>query len=200
VEEQPCTELRGRIIKWIVWVDTTICQRFLLIGSKVMMSIAGIILVSMMIMVLMDIVVRRFSLRVPWGNNFEFAEFSMAMLSFLALAWCWYSGAHIRIEVLLDRFTVRIKGILCLIATFISLCCTGTLAWSLLRLGLKSIDRGTGSTIQDIPSGPFQIMFAIAMMHFSLIFIRSIWSYIAKARGRKFAPWSCDMRDTTDIF
>jgi TRAP-type C4-dicarboxylate transport system permease small subunit len=200
VEDKAYSGLRGRIVKSIVWVDTTILQTFLLFGSKVMTVFAGAILVSMMILVLIDIVVRRFSLHVPWGNNFEYVEISMAMLSFLTLAWCWYVGAHIRIEVLLDRLTAKAKGILCLIATFISLCCTGTLAWSLLRLGLKSIDRGTGSMLQDIPIGPFQIMFAIAMMHLSLVLTRSIWSYLAKACGRKFAPWSCDIRDTIGIY
>ena len=186
----------GRLASWF---DSTISRRFLNGGSKALAALAGFILVALMIMILMDVVSRHLSIRVPWVSNFEFAELAMAMLSYLALAWCWHIGAHIRIELLLDRYNFRIQAALSFLASLIGILCTIALAWSVWKLGIKSLNWGVTTIIQGVPVAPFQILFSIVMAHFTLVMVRSLWSYIAKARGRKFESWSCDVRDMPKV-
>lgn len=99
--------------------------------------LAAIALAGIALLILAQIVGRFFGLLVPSAN--EIAGFLMAASSFLALAYAFRGGSHIRVTMLLSRLPARLRrhaDIGCLIAAAVI---SGYFAWYTLALVRDSI-------------------------------------------------------------
>ncbi len=93
---------------------------------------AAVFMVIIGVLVLLSIFTRLFSIYIPGLT--EYSGYSMAAASFLALAYTFHASGHIRVEILISRFSPnyrRIAEYWCLgAATCISL----FFAWFMTRL------------------------------------------------------------------
>ncbi len=76
---------------------------------RVLALAAGIVLIGLMVFTVADVVLR-YAFNLPFRSVFEFTEFSMALIVFLAIAYTGWTGGHIAVDVFasfLDRPSLR---------------------------------------------------------------------------------------------
>jgi len=163
---------------------------FLSVFSRFLAGAAGLCVILLMVITVVDVVCRHTPLTAPWGSGgFEIAELLMAMVSVLAIAFCWYIGGHIRIGLLLEYCGSRGRAVLNVLACLFGVVFVLAIAWAVMSLGLHDIEFGAGTFILEIPLAPFKITFAIVLGHFILVLVRSLIAYIWRSSGRKVEPW-----------
>lgn len=108
--------------------------------------LAGISLVAIAVFVLIQIIARLLGIVVTWTA--EFAGYAMAASSFLALAYTFNSGGHIRVDLLLGRLPVTAKRWMELLCLVMGIVIVGYFAWSCIVMTWQSFlfnDMGQGS-------------------------------------------------------
>lgn len=95
-------------------------------------ALAGVFLVAIGLLVLLSIVTRLLGVYI--GGLTDYAGYAMASASFLALAYTFGKGGHIRVELILEKLTGRrrrLAELWCLAAgTFLA----GYLAWFSVKM------------------------------------------------------------------
>lgn len=99
-------------------------------------GLAAVFLAAIAVLILAQIIGRFFDILVPSAN--DFAGFSMAASSFLALAYTFRSGGHIRVSLLLIRLPARLRHLFELASLGIAALLSGYFAWQTLRLAYDS--------------------------------------------------------------
>ena len=117
-------------------------------------ALAGVFLVAIAVLVLLSIVTRLLGLYVPGLT--VYAGYAMASSSFLALAYTFGKGGHIRVALFIDKFTGparRVAELWCLsVGTFLA----AYLAWYAVKmvrvsLLLGDVSEGADATPLWIP-------------------------------------------------
>ena len=107
--------------------------------------LAGISLVAIGVLILMQIAARLLGSPLTWTD--EFAGYAMASSSFLALAYTFNSGGHIRVSMLLDVMPPAGKRGLDALCLLIGIGIAGIFAWHTVILTWQSYafnDMGQG--------------------------------------------------------
>jgi TRAP-type C4-dicarboxylate transport system permease small subunit len=76
---------------------------------RILALAAGIVLIGLMLFTVADVFLR-YGFNLPFRSVFEFTEFSMALIVFLAIAYTGWTGGHIAVDVFasfLDRPSLR---------------------------------------------------------------------------------------------
>jgi len=101
--------------------------------------LSGWLVPLMMMLVVVDVFMR-YVMRRPLMVSDEFSAYMLVALSFLGLAYTWRQGGHVRIEILVSRFSrrsydrVRLAG---LILTFLFLIELDRAAYKMIVYALK---------------------------------------------------------------
>ena len=110
-------------------------------------ALAGLFLVAIGVLVLLSILTRLMGLYVPGLS--AYAGYAMAGASFLALAYTFGSGGHIRVALFIDKFTGKVRRgaeLWCLaVGSFLS----GYLAWFSVKMVQVSYQLGDVSEGAD---------------------------------------------------
>ena len=179
------------LARGISWFDNIILKGGLYQGSRVLTVIAGINIMALMVIVVVDVISRHSPINPPWGSGgFEISEMLMVLVSTMAVAWCWYAGGHIRIELVLERVSSRRRVILNILASFCSIIWLVAVTWSVMQITTNNIKFGLTTDLLKIDVWPFQLIFVVVMSHFGLVMLRSLVEYIRMAFGRKMKPWA----------
>ena len=131
---------------------------------------AGISLVAIAVLVLIQVVARLLGLVVTWSA--EFAGYAMAASSFLALASTLNSGGHIRVDLLLGRLprgAQRWAEILCLV---LGVLIVGYFAWYSVVMAWQSYvfnDVGQGSIVVPLWIPQSVMAFGVVALAISLL-------------------------------
>ncbi len=133
---------------------------FARIGGGIMMLIA--------FMVAIDVLTRNLNGQ-TYLNSFELSVYLFAIAISFGMSYTALSGAHIRVDVVLDRFPVAARRALDLLA-FISLACVGAFfAYTTYLLFATSLRRGVTSTsMLAVPLSIPQAFLAVGMAIFAL--------------------------------
>ncbi|MER3480525.1 MAG: TRAP transporter small permease [Meiothermus sp.] len=138
---------------------------------------AGLLVVFIFLIILVQIAGRRFGVAIPSAN--ELAGFAMAGATFFALAPTLRAGAHIRVSVLLGRLRGRIRQSLealactfCLLAAGYATYHLGVLVWNSYRFG----DLAPG--LLPLPLWIPQSLLALGMGVFTLALADALWSLL----------------------
>jgi TRAP-type C4-dicarboxylate transport system permease small subunit len=119
-----------------------------------------IILLAMMLFTVANVVLRAFFSR-PIPGDVELIEVAMVCTGFLGMAWCAIKEKHIRVDLLMQYFPGRIKGVVDSIGYIVGLICYTIIAWHSINEGIanKTIGRATASL--GIPVYPFYWVTAV---------------------------------------
>ena len=114
----------------------------------------------------------------------EYIEYLMVFVGFLGLAWCASKGMHVKVELLVSRFSERAQGIVDTINALLVIAVCVILIW---RSFVESIDARLihwASTITDIPWYPFYYVIAFGFFLLFLVMItvlaRSLTKWVKK--------------------
>lgn len=143
--------------------------------------VAGGILLLLTGITVLDVVMR-YVFNAPLASVWEFTEFAMALIVFLAIAYCGWTGGHISIDLLdkvLDRPSLRFLPAL--------IAFTGALLFALIayRVTLETL-----ATIQQVsnmlrwPHYPFRFTVAFGSAMFALVlFMKGVTALRRKPNG-----------------
>ena len=170
--------------------DLGIARLFLAGVADVLAGLAGVGVLVLNIIVFMDVIGRHTPLKPPWGaGGGDISQIVMALISCFGLAYCWYAGSHVRIEVLRDfSSSLRFRATLDAAASLVGMLFVVVIAWSIMEESLYGnipVTRAIG--LSQIST---RLVFGIAMAHFSVVLARSFWSYVCIARGGKPKAWT----------
>jgi TRAP-type C4-dicarboxylate transport system permease small subunit len=91
--------------------------------------ISSILIMGMGFLVSADVICR-YGLNSPVPGTFEFVEFMMVGIVFLALSRCQAQGAQIRVTVVLERIHAKIRSFLNILALLAGLIVLVLIVWS----------------------------------------------------------------------
>ncbi len=164
-------------------------------------ALAGVFLVAIGVLVLASIVTRLMGLYV--AGLTAYAGYAMAAASFLALAYTFGKGGHIRVALFLDKFTGRARRraeLWCLaVGTFLA----GYLAWFSVKMVRVSYQLGDVSESADAtPLWIPQIAMALGAVLFAVALADRLVSVAlgapldgAAARHQEAAPEDAPPQD-----
>ncbi len=175
----------NKMLAWLKKIDRVVTGRFLFGGSKILAWVATVAVVLLTLVTVVTVVVRRSPWAGSWlAGGFEISEVLMVVVSICALAYCWYVGGHVRIGLLRDHRGPRVRAIFDAVSVLFGITFVVSLSWGMWELSATSRAFGLGTMVLEIPYAPFELTVVIGMAYFSLVLLRSLIGFIAKAVGR----------------
>ena len=166
--------LASRLAKWVLY---NVAQRLFVI--------AGVGVCVMGTITVVTVFSRKAAVTGPWlMSGLEIVTFLLAMITALAAAAVWYKRGHIRVGIIRDRRGPRAQAIMDIVSTVLFLVWVVAIAWGILDVGITNYVINERTLTSEIPIGPFQIVFAVLMVHFAFVLLRSVWGFSVKATGR----------------
>jgi TRAP-type transport system small permease protein len=143
-------------------------------------SIAGmIVLVLMMLLTVADVFLR-FAFRRPILGSTELTEYMMVFLS-LGMAWCLLQGKSIRMDMIVERFSARGQASIDSITYIISLGILVLMTWHMFTEGIAIRSMMLTSSTLRIPTYPFYWVFSLGLLIFSLAVLINLVKSLTKA-------------------
>ena len=152
-------------------------QRVIDVSSESFGVVAVIVLIFMMMMTVSDVVLRYFFNR-PIMASAEMTEYMMVIVGFLGIAWCATKGTHIKVELIVGKWSPRAQGIMDIINAVAVIAVSVLIASQSLNEGFVAKQMGRASEITDIVHYPFYwlIVFGYVLMFLVMlaILVRSV--------------------------
>jgi len=138
--------------------------------------VAVVVLACMMMFTVTDVCLRYF-FNNPIKASDETTEFMMVVVGFLGLAWCALKGMHIKVQLIVGRFSEKTQTIFDIFNNIIVIGVCALIASQLWRETLDVQAMGKASDLTGIPHYPF---YFIAGLGFFLLFLVAI-SFLVKS-------------------
>jgi len=147
--------------------------------SKIMNSIASVILFFMMLLTIADVFLRKVFSKSILGTV-ELTEFMMVILVFFALAQTEVFNGHVKVDLVMSRFGERAQAIVDIITQFSCFILFGLFTWSALVYSAKM--RIVEEVSQDLwlPIYPFIYIVATGCAMLSLILLIKFFTVLIK--------------------
>lgn len=137
----------------------------------------------MMMFTVTDVCLRYFFNNPIKGSN-QTTEFLMVVVGFLGLAWCALKGMHIKVNLIVGRFSERTQSILDTVNHIIVIGVCALIASQLWRETLVVLARGRASDLTGIPYYPFYFIAGFGFFLLFLVAISLLVQSITKALKR----------------
>jgi TRAP-type transport system small permease protein len=135
----------GKIVRWI---------------NQALLAVGAATLAVMMFLTAAD-VAGRYLLNRPISGALEGVEFLMAVLIPFSIAYCAYQRAHVSVELIMGRFSMRVQRVVDSLMTLLTILFLGALCWqNLLYINEIRVSQMT-SAVLLIPAWPFVIPTAV---------------------------------------
>lgn len=135
---------------------------------RAMALAAGVILFALMLYTVLDVVLR-YGFNKPFSSSLELTEFAMAVIVFLGLAYCGWTGGHVAVDILerpLDHPRLRFVPVL---LTFVSALLFAAIAWLSAAEAFSTMQRV--SNMLRWPHYPFQLAVAFGSAAFAVVLL-----------------------------
>jgi TRAP-type C4-dicarboxylate transport system permease small subunit len=139
-------------------------ERFL----RLLTLLAGVALLLLMVFTVLDVFLR-YVFNAPFRSVLEFTEFMMAVIVFLGIAYCGWTGGHIAVDVFarwLDRPSLRLLPSL---LSFIGAALFALIAYRATLETIATIDQV--SNLLRWPHYPFRFTVAFGSAMFALVLL-----------------------------
>ena len=137
------------------------------------------ILGLLMLLVVADVVGYQFG--APIKGTPEISEFMIVIVVFLALAWCAVTRKHVRVDILVSRFSTKVQAILDSITLLAALAIYGIMTY---RSVLESMSVHNVTSLLRLPHAPFYWIMTVGLAVFCLSIIAQVIKRIAEAGKR----------------
>ncbi|MGE5398053.1 MAG: TRAP transporter small permease [Chitinophagales bacterium] len=154
---------------------TNAVERF----SQFLDKIAGFFIFATMAVMIINIILRtlfNFSLVGTSDYVNVFTALSVAM----ALAYCAFNNGQIAVEFLVDRFPVKVQGVLDALLDLIGIVFWGWIAWYMILYAHQMSATGLLSTTAMIPLSPVAFLIAAGLIALDLVIVIRFTNSIRK--------------------
>ncbi|MBT5546986.1 MAG: TRAP transporter small permease [Desulfobacula sp.] len=146
---------------------------------KIMMFIAGILLIFIMLSVCMEVILRTFfDVSLMWIT--EVTEIMLLYITFLGSAWVLREEGHVKVDIILSRLKPRIKAFLGIISSILGIFVSLILTGFGFKVALDCLHKSAYTpTAMEIPMALIIIIIPIGCLMLFLQFIRRTLKYVA---------------------
>ena len=102
----------------------------------------------------------------------------------VGLAWCAVKGGHVKVDMLVNRFSSRAQLLFEFGNYLIALIIAPLVTWRLFAQGIFAFHEGVSSTTLEIPAYPFYFISSIGYGLFTVIIVISMVKNIHKVVRR----------------
>ena len=142
---------------------------------KAMVVLATATLAAMMLLMATDVVCRYF-FNSPVSGGLELIEYMMAVIVPLSVAYCALQGAHVSVELVVEKFPKRIQRVLTFFTSGLCIIFVGLISWqNFLYIGEMYRSHMTSAVLR-IPAFPFVAATAVGMSVFALVMCVQLFS------------------------
>jgi len=136
--------------------------------------IGQVTLVGVMLLIIANIVLRRFAASIP--GTVEMVELGGALILASSVAYCLYSGGHIFVDVLVQRLSIKKQSGIDFITSLFMLILNSILSWQSIVYGMRMNERGFVTGQLEIPTAPVVYVMGIGFFFMVLINITHIYN------------------------
>ena len=133
-----------------------------------------------MMLTVCDVCLRYFFNR-PIMASAELTEYMMVIVGFLGLAWCAVKGMHIKVQLIVGKFSEKTQGIIDVINSLIILGLCFVIASKSFTESMVAREMGRASEITDIQTYPFCLIIVFGYILLFLVMIPILVQAIIKA-------------------
>jgi TRAP-type C4-dicarboxylate transport system permease small subunit len=141
-------------------------------ANKIMAMIAASVLLAMMLLTVADVFGRYF-FNSPIRGTWEIIGLLLVCAGTWGLGYCQLQKAHISIDVLVRRFSQRVKAAIYSLAYLIGLIGFSVICWRVFLLAKRYffLTRGNATETLHIPYYPFMLIMAIGAGMLALVLL-----------------------------
>jgi TRAP-type C4-dicarboxylate transport system permease small subunit len=136
---------------------------------------AGWVLMVLLVYTVLDVVLR-YVFNMPFRGSLEFTQFLMAVIVFLGLAHCGWTGGHVAVDILerpLEKPSLRLVPVILLL---VSALLFAVMAWYALQDGLATMRRV--SNMLRWPYYPFIFITSFGCAAYALVlFVQAVQAF-----------------------
>jgi TRAP-type C4-dicarboxylate transport system permease small subunit len=135
---------------------------------RVMAICGGLVLVALMGYTVLDVVLR-YGFNRPFSGSLEITEFAMALIVFLGIAHCGWTGGHVAVDILERPLTHPRLRFIPILLTLTGAALFALIAWLTAVESLTSMHRV--SNMVRWPHWPFQLSVAFGSALYSIVLL-----------------------------
>lgn len=140
----------------------------------------GVTALAVMVILIMVDVVTRYIFHRGLPGAYELAEFLMAILIGFGLAYTAVHKGHITVDVLISKFSPRVRTVISSITYFLSLALFSLTTWQVILNADNIRTGGAASTILLIPIYPFAYLVAFGSFLFCLVLLYNLLEQLSQ--------------------
>lgn len=148
--------------------------------SRAMDRIAGFCMVTAMVLVVSNILLRALFNR-PILGTYDYVVLLNAVMIGLALAYCAVQNGHIAVGFLVERLPSRAQTAIDIVMNIAALTFWALCAWQIAVYAGMMAASGVVSPTSQIPVYPFIYLLALGILALSLVILARTVQYIMKA-------------------
>jgi TRAP-type C4-dicarboxylate transport system permease small subunit len=148
--------------------------------SRLMNYAACGMLAAMMLLTVSDVFLRYFFRRPILGTT-ELTESMMACLAFFAFAWCAVQKSHLKVDLVMSRFSPRVQAVVDSITSFVGLLMVALIAWRSFVEAMAVKQLNIISSLLKIPAFPFYYVVSLGCAVLGLVMAAQMIQNIEKA-------------------
>jgi TRAP-type transport system small permease protein len=153
--------------------------------NKWLHSVAMIVLLLLMFLTVGDVVGRYLVGFIPGlgpiPGAFELTEFMLAVIVLTAIGHTQMKEGHISIDLIVERFSPRVRAIIDTVTHFLSLAMFALVTWRTIKYAQLLYESNDVSGVLRLPVYPFLVVAAISTFMFCLAMLSSFLQSLKKA-------------------
>lgn len=139
-----------------------------------------IFLAGLMLMTVADVVLRYF-FNAPILGSFEITEYLLVVIVFFALPWAALKRVNVRVDLIVGKFSSKLRAKFDAVTCVLSLIVTGFFAWYTVPQSIYMFRLNSVSDMLEIPSWPFYFMVAFGFFLLFVVLIETLIELIKKS-------------------
>ena len=144
--------------------------------TRLMNYVATGVLALMMLLTVSDVLMRYFFRR-PLSGTTELTEVMMVVVVFLALAWSAVTRGHLKVDLVVSRFSPRVQAVVDSVTLLVGLGMLVIITW---RSFIESMSVQATSSLLKFPMYPFHWLLTLGFAMLSLVVVSLIVQNIAE--------------------
>ena len=158
-------------------------ERIIAQTSRIAGIISIVFLVAMMLLTVTDVFLRYFFNK-PVLGSMEMTEHLMLAAGFLGIAWCAVKRAHVKVDLVVERFSPRGQAITDSISYLLALTVAPLVAWQNFAQAGYAKAEHVSSDLLEIPAYPFYVIVGFTFTLLSLVLLVLLVETIVKGVKR----------------
>lgn len=150
--------------KIVQYLNRTINQRL----TPAINFVGQMVLLLMVLLISLDVILRN-AFNSPLKGSVELTEILMVIVVFFAVAQTASKNQHVNVELMISRFSYRIRAVFLSITNFLCIGLLSLAIWQSVMLAISFLHNKATTAVLLVPLFPFALVVSIGCTFFALV-------------------------------